>query len=508
MTTQLAPDIPRTDPEAGEPSRSLAAGSLTCLAVGAGLAAGVAPEAALAGAAVVVLVVLVALRPVSAAYLWLGATPLIVGIDRGTALPVLRPNEALLLLLIGTLAARWLVLLWLGRAGRPKLGALDAWFFLLALTGAALPLLWVLARGRALAVEDLLYAATVVKYYLVFVLVRIAVHNQTQARRCLWVALCAGAVVAVVAVLQSLRLFGVPELLSTYWAPAGRSQLSVGRGSSTIGVPAGTADVMIFSFAISAGMILTHSTRRKAVLLGLSATFVVGALASGQTAGLIGLLVGVLAVGIVTRRLLAVLWAVVAITPVVAFLVAPVVALRLAQRDERSGVPASWLARWDNLTTYFWPELFSNYSWILGVQPMPEAQGQESWQGVVYIESGHTWLLWIGGLPFLLAFLCFVRAAIRTAARTARSSTGAFAAAGVAAFTAWWVIAVVTVFDPHVFLRGSADLSFPLLALAMVGAAHAHPRASGAGAAEKRMVMSGPPGPGRSRVPLDPRAPR
>jgi hypothetical protein len=200
---------------------------------------------------------------VLAAYLWLAFTPLIVGIDRGVLLPLLRPNEALLLGLLSALAVRWLVLAVLRRARRPRFPALDGWFAVLALTGSALPLLWTVAQGRSLGLDEFLSAANVAKYYLVFVMVRAAVVSEEQVRRCLWVAMSVGAVVGVIAFLQSMRLFGVPELLATYWAPFGQTQaLSRGRGTATIGVAAGTADVMVFCIAIAIGLLLRDPSDR------------------------------------------------------------------------------------------------------------------------------------------------------------------------------------------------------------------------------------------------------
>ena len=44
------------------------------------------------------------------------------------------------------------------------------------------------------------------------------------------------------------------------------------------------------------------------------------------------------------------------------------------------------------------------------------------------------------------------------------------AAAGAAAFGALWIINVAQTFDPHLTLRGTADIIYPLLALMMAPA--------------------------------------
>jgi hypothetical protein len=76
--------------------------------------------------------------------------------------------------------------------------------------------------------------------------------------------------------------------------------------------------------------------------------------------------------------------------------------------------------------------------------------------------------LWTGGIPLLLAFFAFTAVALRGMYRVIRGGRDVVGVAASAAFTATIVIFVLMLFDPHLTVRGSADLFFPLLALAMV----------------------------------------
>jgi hypothetical protein len=153
----------------------------------------------------------------------------------------------------------------------------------------------------------------------------------------------------------------------------------------------------------------------------------------------------------------------------------PVLATRLSGFESAAGLPPSWLGRLDNLQRFVLPELTSGLNWLLGVRPSARLPAPESWREWVYIESGYAWLLWIGGIPFLLAFLAFAVVALRDLTPLARERTDAVGVAASAAVAAVFSMAVLMLFDPHLTMRGGADLLFPLLAMSLTGVGRTAP---------------------------------
>jgi len=443
------------------------------LAVAAGLGAAVAaaPTMAALGAVALALAVVIVLRPAVAGYLMIVVTPLVVGIDRGRILPVLRPNEALLLLCGGALLARALWNLRSGARLRPKPGPVVTTLLLMAVFNSAVPLLWMSVRGVPVSADDLLYAVVLWKYLALYGIVRAAVRSEREVRHCLWLAMAAASIVAVVAVLQSLGLFGVPKLLGTFYAPFGdEGRLANGRGGSTLALPAATADLMIFNIALVAAFWRRHGFRRYPVLVPMAVLLVVGTFASGQFSGAIGLVVALVVIGLVSRRAnLPVAFGLVGLAAT--WFLRPVIERRLSGFDRVSGLPESWVGRLHNLRSYFWPTLFSDNNFVLGVRPSARVPGSRElavrW---VWIESGYTWLLWGGGIPLLVSYLAFVVVSVRRSWRLAeRPDAVGTAATGVLVGVV--VSAVLMLFDPHITYRGAADLLFALLALMTAGAA-------------------------------------
>jgi hypothetical protein len=365
---------------------------------------------------------------------------------------------------------------------------------LLAVCSSVVPLWWMMLRQQPITGDDLLYALVLWKYLALYALIRMSVTSDGQIRRCLLVSVGAACIVSVLAILQSLGLFGIPRILATYYAPFGVDDAWAGRGSSTLGLPAATADLALYNLAIVGGLWM-RSARHRALLAPIGALLVLAALAAGEFSSAIALLVAVVSIALVTNsaRLLRIF------LPAVmsAFLLLqPVFATRLSGFQSATGLPVSWTGRLHNLQGYFWPRLFSDWNFLLGVRPAARVVVPSKAAGYVWIESGYTWLLWGGGIPLLASFVFLVYAAARRGWQAARGGRDGSSVAGIAVFTAIIVITILMVFDPHLTYRGAGDEFFTLLALAV-------PRAVQAGRAQQPsgpgpVVLAGrTPNPGR-----------
>lgn len=432
-----------------------------CLAVGS--LVGVKPKDALILTVVVFLGGLVVARPPAAAYLLIFLTPLIVGVNAGSLVPLVRPNEALMVLFGAAIAVRWLARVRTGDSHWPKLDSVDLSLIALCLASSVLPLIMMVGRNRAIGSDDILYSLVLWKLAAEYVIVRSVIVTREQAMRCLALLMASAAVVCVIGILQSLNKFGVTAMLAKYYAPLNQtSDLSQGRGSSLLALPAAVADLAIIGLAIAVALIVRGSRWRW--LLGcLAVIYALGVVAAAEFSTLIGLLVAVVVIVILTKSGRIIAYAI-PVAAVGAVLLWPVIEIRLSGFQSASGLPSSWLVRLYNLRTYFWPTLFSDYNWILGVRPSARAVVPTTEYGYVWIESGYTWLLWGGGIPLLAGYLAFAAASIRKGWRFARRADAA-GAAGAAIAAIMCAQVVVMLFDPHLTYRGSGDTIFMLLAL-------------------------------------------
>ena len=417
---------------------------------------------------IILLFLVVFIWPATAAYLIIGLTPLIAGIDRGVLVPLLRPNEVLDLLLGGAVVTRAVLQLTQGRFRWPYFTRLDMSILLMAVTSSILPLAWMAIRSKTIESDDLLYAIGLWKLYGVYILVRWSVRSDKEIRRCIWVSMAAACVVGMISVLQSLNLFGVPSLLADYYSSYGNVEAVLsGRVGSTVGLPIAMADFMILNLALAVGCLLQGWSPR-GLLVAVTFVFALATLLSGEVSAAVGLLLAVFVIGWVTYRPRVTLSLVLVTLATLPFL-RSVISQRLEGFQGASSLPLSWIGRLDNLRTYFWPHLFSDYQFVLGVRPSARVVVPSQATGYVWIESGYTWLLWSGGIPFLLSFLYFLRMGLGTTLAAARQNGGPVSVVALGATVGLVVIAVLMTVDIHLTYRGSADLFFSLLALTISG---------------------------------------
>jgi hypothetical protein len=423
----------------------------------------VPPKLAILAVILLALIAAIALFPVGAAYLLIATTPLVAGINRGSALPALRPNEALLVLVGLALCLRKVVTLRVPLTGRIRITRLDVAIVMVAITSSVAPLAWLAARGQTIERDDVLYSIMVWKYYGVFCVFRAVIRNIAHVRVCIWLSMGSAAIVAVLAILQSVQKFGVAGFLAAHYAPYGNvTAVTNNRGGSTLGLPIAVADLLTFNLALAVGLL--GVSRRRNLLLALAGLFVLGVFAAGEFSGTIGLLLGVIAVAAATRRI-----RYLAILPLslgIAFTVLkPVINRRLQGFQSTSGFPPSWDGRLQNLNNYFLPVLKSHDHWVLGVRPAARVASSKLATGYVWIESGYAWLLWAGGIPLLGSFFFFLWTAWRDALAVVRSRRDELRAVGIAVIAALTVVGVLMLIDPHLTYRGSADLLFALLGI-------------------------------------------
>ena len=122
------------------------------------------------------------------------------------------------------------------------------------------------------------------------------------------------------------------------------------------------------------------------------------------------------------------------------------------------------MVRWSNVTTLYLPRL-AGFRWVFGVRPDTTLIPPETWRDIVYLESGYLWLFYVGGIPLVLTFLWFLRRGFEHTKTVIARRHDDIGVAAVATRGALWCLAFLSILDPHLTMRGGADLFFCLLGL-------------------------------------------
>lgn len=407
-------------------------------------------------------VVLSAFRPAAAAYLYFAALPFLAGIDRGQLLPLVRPNEAVLALLVaGAVLGGYLRFL----RGDPvtiRFGPLDLPLAGFVLASTLWPVLSVMLRGRIPDGEELAALMPILKLTGLLILVRSTITTPRRQQLLLRIVVWSAALVAVIAILQTAGFPPVLRLLGSVWTPSESPDDIAERGTTTLASSIATGDYIVLALALLIGMAARATLVRRETLV-LLPVLGAGVLAAGQ----FSTWAAMLTVGIVLLRqypeLVALGRRFLPALLVIAVAGAPAAITRLSEFGGEFGMPRSWLGRWDNLTSFYLPP-FDVLHVLLGISPNTVLQAPETWRDAIYLEFGYLQLLWVGGIPLLVAFGWLSWSVLRRAARL-RDDPEPRGVAATALYAAWWMVLVLSVIDIHLTLRGAGDLLFLLLAI-------------------------------------------
>jgi hypothetical protein len=404
----------------------------------------------------------VARHPVWAAYVFLATQPFVGGIDRGKLIPLLRPSEAIQFALMGAVFAGAIVRALQGERLSLRFTKLDRAVVVLCVVSSVWPLCWMFMRHQIPTSTDIFSTIVLWRLAGLYALFRWVVRTPEQVRRCLWVLIVSASMLAGLAILDSLGIYR----LGGIWTPAQLSDSGSGRGGATLNSAIAVGDYLSYSFAVVSVWMLRQ--RRPRLLIGaMGGLIFLGILGTGQFSAWFELIIVVLVVAKTEGQMRVLLKWMAPVSIVGAVIAWPVVSTRLAGFGSagHSLLPQSWQGRIDNLTNFYIPRL-AHFRWVGGVRPDTVLPAPETWRDVIYLESGYLWLFWVGGIPLVLGFLWLLRNAFRVSRQVAKTRADDIGVAAVATRAALWCLLILSLIDPHLTLRGGADLFFCLLGLA------------------------------------------
>jgi O-antigen/teichoic acid export membrane protein/glycosyltransferase involved in cell wall biosynthesis len=372
-------------------------------------------------AAVCALGVIAVWRPAVACALLAAAIPVTAGLGRGTVIPLLRVNEALLLVVVGG----W-VLHNLPRRRTLAFNGLDLAVFTFCVGGALIPWALLFLTRQAADLSDWMIIVGPVQYLIVFLLISRTEFSSSELRLFLNLVMVASIPVALIALAELLNLGGVRQLFATFYPTQPLpSWDTVYRPTSLLGHYSAVGAFGLLNFLLALALAATRHPDYPpwwlAVVLGAN---LVGTVAANTYAPLVALPLGIGVVLVFARHIP---WRQFALAPIATgaclWLLWPHIQQRLqvqltAFHAGGLPLPESLQTRIDYWQGFFVPALLKHGVWLGTGTLMPSEVPRPL---VGFVDNGYLWQLFRAGVPGL-ATLIILLGAVAAAGWVARSS--------------------------------------------------------------------------------------
>jgi O-antigen/teichoic acid export membrane protein len=354
-------------------------------------------------------------RPQVACVLLAAAIPITAGLGRGTVVPVLRVNEALLLLVVGGVV--------LGAVPRRRplmFTGLDVVVLAFCVGSVLIPWAVILLTHAPADQQDWMTVLAPAQYLIVYLLYSRVNFSPAHVRLLLNLIMLVSLPVGLIAVAQLLDLGGIRTLLDAYYPTEPMpSWDTIYRPASLLGFYSAVGAFGLLNFLLALALAAVRhpgfAQPWLAVVMGVN---VVGILATQTYAPLLALPVGAAAVLIVARR---VPWGQLAAAPPAlitsAVILWPVISNRVQQELTGGGgsvlkLPESIALRVDYWQSFFVPALLKHGLWLGTGTLIPSEVPRPL---VTFVDNGYLWQAFRAGLPGLALYLLLLATIARTA---------------------------------------------------------------------------------------------
>ena len=322
------------------------------------------------------------------------------GMVRGSLIPMLRPNEPLLLISVGISLPYIAVYGW--RSLHLK-GPIIISTIGLVLGTIVIPYLGYFVRGISLSAGEQMKLLAPLQYLLLFFLLRsLPIDTKNGYRLVAWMLVWSG-IVALIGLLQGLRIGPVLDLLDRFYYSSHIAVSDFGRVTSVLGAWNSFGVFMMICLIIARGFITSnHKYVPQNIFLIIVIILFAGLIVSGSYAGIIGLVLGYVIISIFERTVIKSLIVLLMLGIVMLPVLLPHIAARVEQQFSYGGViPSTLMYRF-----LVWKDVFIpiiKETWVLGFSP--ELPPYLAWHDS---ESQYFALLLQGGIFSLIGHLFWV----------------------------------------------------------------------------------------------------